>query len=129
MSTPQMCWSGRHRQGRLQISADMVGDPGSRVAFVAAPKRVVMRARRQPTRSASTCPLRPRRRNDADTGAAGFRTRGRCVTQAPVALVSAVSAGRTFTDNQLAGVRRAPGEIWGQEATAPSTASCTKFRL
>ena len=40
-------------------AADMVGDPGSRVAFVAAPKRVVMRARRQPTRIVGTCPLGP----------------------------------------------------------------------
>jgi hypothetical protein len=37
----------------------MVGNPGPQVAVVAAPEWVVMRVRRQPTRSVGTCPLGP----------------------------------------------------------------------
>ena len=40
-----------------RLPADMVGDPGSRVAFVAGSECVVMRALRPPTRSSGACPL------------------------------------------------------------------------
>ena len=48
---------GRHRSA--PGPADMVGNPGPQVAVVAAPELVVMRVRRQPTRSVGTCPLGP----------------------------------------------------------------------
>src|SRR6516165_10366082 len=61
----------------------MVGDPGSRVAFVAGSERVVMRALRPPARSAGACPLGHDRAMDSWRGfghaggvSPGFRRAG-----------------------------------------------------